>query len=195
MNPRPVSATKALENMIRMCGMPYPYILGTGDHHADGLHGPWDCAGAAMCAALEVKRHRPGFARGPLPHGWERFADVTDDINTNSGIKDAIANRDLFTLVPDGEPLLPADLLAYPTIRIRDADDGEVHTFIGHVQMVKHPRGALAGGPYSGVIVLHAHGPNSRVPAVTEDFAIAMDKHNERWPKPFHKAHALRIVP
>lgn len=195
MNPRPVSAAKALANMIQMCGLPYPYMLGTGDHHADGiLRGPWDCAGAAMCAAYQVKRHRPGFARGPLPQGWERFADVSDDINTNSGIKDAITGRDLFALVLEGEPLQGGDLLAYPTIRIRDADDGEVHTFIGHVQMVHHPRGAVSGGPYSGVIILHAHGGNGRVPAVTEDFAIAMDHHNAKWPKPFHKAHALRIV-
>lgn len=195
MNPRPCSAEKALNNMIAMCGMPYPYVLGTGDHHADGLRGPWDCAGAAMCAAWEIKRHRPGFARAQLPAGWERFADVSDDINTNSGIKDAITTRDLFALVPEGEPLLPADLLAYPTIRIKDADDGEVHTFIGHVQMMLHPRGAISGGLYSKAIILHAHGGNGRIPAVTEDFALAMDKHNAKWSKPFHKAHALRIVP
>lgn len=190
---RPNNATDALARMIAMRGMDYPYILGTGNRTHGIPRGPWDCAGAAICEAFEVTRHRPGYARGALPPAWSRFADVIDDINTNSVIKDALLNQDLFRFVPDGELLEGGDLLAYPTIIIHDSS-GEVHRFVGHVQMALTPNGARAGGPYSGVRVLHACGGDGRRPAVIESSAKVMDRHNEIWPKLAHRAWALRVV-
>jgi hypothetical protein len=180
---RPLQPLEAVGRLLLMVGKDMPYTLGTER----------DCAGV-VCSAFKLTRHRRGFACGNLPPEWARFADVEDDINTNSMIKDALLNRDLFRFVPDGALLSAGDLLAYPTIRMRDADDGELHEWIGHVQMVLEPNGR-AGGPYDRVQVLHSHGPNGRRPAVTVGYADVMDKHNAKWPKPHHKAWALRVVP
>lgn len=187
------SASDAVARMLGMVGLPFPYQLGTGTFDGEALIGPWDCIGAIL-DAYRIKRHRPGFARGSLPKGWERFADVVDDINSNSMIKDALINQDLWRFVAEGEPLEPGDALVYPTIIIRDADDGEYHRFTGHGQMVIYPNGALSGGPYRPVQIAHAHGPNGRMPAVEISSAKVMDKHNEVWPKLAHKAWALRVV-
>jgi hypothetical protein len=127
---RPLPPLEAVGRLLYRVGEDMPYTLGTER----------DCAGV-VCAAYKLTRHRQGFARGKLPADWAKFADVEDDINTNSMIKDALINRELFRFVPDGALLAAGDLLAYPTIRIKDADDGEVHTFIGHVQMVLEPNG------------------------------------------------------
>jgi hypothetical protein len=181
---RPRPPLEAVGRLLQRVGRDEPYTLGTER----------DCAGV-VCDAYGLTRHRQGFARGKLPPEWAKFADVEDDINTNSMIKDALINREIFRFVPDGALLSAGDLLAYPTIRIRDADDDELHTFIGHVQMVLEPNGGRAGGPYTHVQVMHSHGPNGRRPAVTVGFADVMDKHNEKWPKPHHKAWALRAVP
>jgi hypothetical protein len=181
---RPLPAMEAVGRMLLMVGQDMPYTLGTER----------DCAGVVL-KAYGLTRHRPGFARGKLPPDWSKFADVEDDINTNSAIKDALINRELFRFVPDGALLAAGDLLAYPTIRIRDVDDGELHEFIGHVQMILEPNGYRAGGPYDKVQVMHSHGPNDRRPAVTIGYADVMDKHNAKWPKPHHKAWALRLVP
>jgi hypothetical protein len=181
---RPLPPLEAVGRLLLMVGQDRPYILGTED----------DCAGVVL-KAFKLTRHRRGFARGKLPPDWAKFADVEDDINTNSMIKDALINRELFRFVPEGALLAAGDLLAYPTIRIRDADDGEIHEFIGHVQMVLEPNGCRSGGPYDKVQVMHSHGPNDRRPAVTIGYADVMDKHNAKWPKPHHKAWALRLVP
>lgn len=196
MNERPCSIAEAMSRMRSMVGLDYPYQLGTGNFTKSGPpQGPWDCVGAAMCEAYKVTRHRPGFARGVLPPEWRKFADVVDDINSNSMIKDALLNQELLRFVPEGEPLAGGDILAYPTIVIVDADDGDVHRFTGHAQFVDDPKGAVSGGPYSDVWILHAHGGNGRRPAVTRNKAYVMDQHNHVWPKPIHKAWALRVVP
>lgn len=182
MTQRPCSVAEALTRMRAMVGVDVPYQLG-----------PRDCAGT-VCEAYKLTRHRPGYARGPLPAGWERFADVVDDINTSSMIKDALIRRELFRFLASNEPLEEGDLLAYPTIRLTDAQM-QRHEWIGHVQMVEHGNGATAGGPYSMVQIIHCHGPNGRRPAVTRGNAHVMDLHNERWQKPWSKAWALRTVP
>lgn len=173
---------EALERLRAMVGQDFPYTLGTER----------DCAGVVV-KAYDLRRHRPGFAHGALPAAWSHFADVVDDINTNSMIKDALVARELFRFVPDSQPLEPGDLLAYPTIIIVDADR-TVHKFIGHVQMVEDPKGAVAGGPYCDAWILHSHGPNGRSPAVTRNKAYVMDQHNHAWPKLEHKAWALRAT-
>lgn len=192
---RPALVDDAIARMLQMVGTDYPYILGTGNYTGkEEPCGPWDCIGA-ICDAFKLKRHRPGYARGALPDSWSRFADVTDDINSNSMIKDALINQDLWRFVPHGEPLLAGDALVYPTIVVVDADDGERHRFTGHGQLVIDPNGASSGGPYMHVRIAHSHGPNERRPAVELGYAKAMDHHNAVWPKQVHRAWALRIVP
>lgn len=184
----------AIRRMLSMVGLDYPYELGTGTfRHLDPPRGPWDCIGAIL-DAMELVRHRPGYARGPLPNSWARFADVTDDINSNSMIKDALLHQELFFFVPHEEPLERGDVLVYPTIVIKDADDGEVHRFTGHGQMVIDPKDGKSGGPYRDVVIAHSHGPNGRRPAVEMGTAKVMDAHNEVWPKNIHRAWALRLV-
>lgn len=192
---KPASALTALVRMQQMAAMgdAISYKLGTGNYNRDGFAKEYDCAGA-ICEAYMVTRHRPGFARGRMPPGWERFADVVDDINTNSMIKDAVVRQELFRFVPKGEALEPGDLLAYPTIIIVDADDGERHKWIGHIMLVEDPKGATASGPWRDCRMLHCHGPNGRKPGVERASGKLMDRHNEVWPKAAHRAWVLRVV-
>lgn len=192
-NPRPCSIAEATQRLRAMVGMDIEYRLATGNYHEVGYGKSYDCAGAALCEAFRVKRHRPGFARGPLPNGWEPFADVVDDINTNSAIKDALLRQDLFRFVPEGETLLPGDLLMYPTIRLT-MSDMQPREWIGHVQMVILSNMVKSGGPYAGALIAHCHGPNGRRPAVTLGDAHVMDVHNQNWQKAWAKAWAMRVV-
>lgn len=196
MTDRPLPAAEASKRMRSLVGEDVPYWLGTGDADGpttrDGVTG-YDCAGAAICYAYQLKRHRPGFAHGQLPPEWAKFADVEDDINTNSAIKDALLNQDLFRFVPEGELLVSADLIMYPTIRIHDAD-GDLHTFIGHCQMILIGNMVRSGGPYTNALIAHCHGPNGRRPAVTITDGHVMDRHDEAWPRVWSKAWALRVV-
>jgi hypothetical protein len=186
-------AKRAVDRMLEMVGLDYPYELGTGSYDGEPLHGPWDCIGAIL-DAYRIKRHRPGYARGALPNAWAKFADVVDDINSNSMIKDALIKQELFYFVTHEEPLRGGDVLVYPTIIVVDADDGERHRFTGHGQMVIEPNGVVSGGPYSAATIAHSSGPNGRRPAVRLGTAKAMDRHNEVWPKNVHRAWALRAI-
>lgn len=186
---------RAVTRMLELVGLDYPYQLGTGsfDPKSETRAGPWDCIGAIL-DSMEIVRHRPGYARGALPDAWRRFADVTDDINSNSMIKDALLNQELFHFVKVGDLILPGDVLVYPTIIIVDADDGEHHHFTGHGQMVMDGNNATSGGPYRNAMIAHCHGPNGRRPAVELGQAKVMDTHNDVWPRVVHRAWALRRV-
>src|SRR5687767_13353887 len=109
------------------------YMLGTGDYRPRKLIDlPWtktasgvigsDCAGFAICWAWKLRRHRPGFNKGP-------WATVEDDINVNSTIEDAYHKQEIAVPVEPAR-VKPGDLLCYPTIYSRG------HKFIGHVGMV-----------------------------------------------------------
>jgi hypothetical protein len=194
-DPRPIAAADAVVRAKSMVGLDSPYFLGTGDYRPDVVNDvPWtaapdgtlgsDCAGFAISWCYKLPRHRPGYNRG----AW---ATVSDDLNTNSALEDAQHAGDLFELVDDGDALVPGDLLMYPTIRVT-GDDGNVHTFIGHVQLVIDPRGAVGGGHFAACLVAHCHGPNRRAPGVTLSDGSVMDLHNQSWPKPQHRAYAVR---
>lgn len=181
-----------------MIGVAHPYFLGTGDYRPGAAADvPWtaspggtlasDCAGFAISWCYKLPRHRPGYNHG----AW---ATVSDDLNTNSALEDARHARELFELVQDGDALLSGDLLMYPTIRVT-GDDGNVHTLIGHVQIVVDPRGVVAGGHFAPCVVAHCHGPNLRSPGVTLSDGSVMDLHNQSWPKPEHRAYAVRTRP
>lgn len=180
--------TVALDKMLALVGRKdIQYILGTGDAEGatvrDGQPG-MDCAGAAISYAHNLKRHRPGFNRGP-------WASVSDDINTNSAIEDAEHKRELFEIV-ERELARPGDLIMYPTIRLRRIPP--VKPFIGHVQMIVEapPKWWLRG--YAGLKVAHCHGPNGRRPAVTLASGGACDRHDEQWSKPEHRTRIVRPI-
>lgn len=207
--PRPAfTAAESLIRMEKMEGVDMPYVLGTGDYlPSHGVDLPWtqrikdkmiggDCAGVAMSWAEGIARHRPGLNRGP-------WSTVSDDLNTNSGIEDAEHEGDLYTLVI-GDDLQPGDLLCYPTIMLRNADDtdwlrdphGEILKWIGHVQMLAKapPTGWHRGkNRWRELEILHCHGGDGRRPAVTRGPAIAMDDHDANWPKPQHCVKVLRV--
>ena len=184
--PRPCSREEALQRMLSLVGQDFPYVLGTGDitgqtTRSDGKTG-MDCAGAAQCYAYKVKRHRPGYNRG-------KWATVTDDVNTNSGIEDGEHGQEIWRVI-NPEFILPGDLMAYPTIHLAGHEP-----FIGHVQMaVRIPRGWKPADGYAAITVAHCHGPTDRRPAVTIDSGAAMDRHDVKWSKQEHRVRVLRVV-
>jgi hypothetical protein len=207
--PRPLPGADALKRMLSLVGDQHCYVLGTGDYRPGFIPDvPWttraedgrvgsDCAGAAMSWAFKIPRHRPG-----LNHG--SWATVSDDLNTNSGIEDAEHEQDLFRLVdPATEQLLPGDLLAYPTIQLRDQSgdwmrwpNGSIRQWIGHVQMiVAVPPGWTTAQGWSPLKVVDCHGGDGRSPAITLLTAYAMDNHDHTWPLPEHRTRVLRSVP
>lgn len=176
-----------LDRMLALVGKPIPYALGTGDHDGptrrkDGLEG-FDCAGAAICYAHQLKRHRPGFNRG-------RWATVSDDINCNSMIEDAEHKQELFVPI-DELDIRPGDLISYPTIRLRRIPP--IKPFIGHVLMVvKVPTGWTRAMGFAALKTVHCHGPDRRVPGVTMGTGSSCDMHDERWGKPEHQTRIVR---
>ena len=208
--PRPCDATTAFARMDAIAGVSMPYIYATGDYDPHNPDVPWttrakdgkrgsDCAGAAICYAYELLRHRPGFNHG----SW---ATVSDDINTNSAIEDAEHESDVFEIVTDDD-LQVGDLLMYPTIQLRTHDangvegdwvrnsDGSIRQWIGHVQMLAEspPAGWTRAQGFVKLRVLQCFGPDGRMPAVMETDAHAMDTHNTQWPLPQHCVKVLRV--
>ncbi len=195
----PCPTVEALARMQALVdGRGGKYELGTGDYDPKHPLVPWttnaktgqtgsDCAGAAQCYAFKLVRHRPGFNHGT-------WSTVEDDLNTNSALEDAIHRQELYERVLEG-PVMPGDLLAYPTIRIKDADDGEVHVFIGHVAMLKVvPADWLPGAEgFHRARILQCCGGNGRSPAVIETDASTFDRHDAKWPRPQHRTQILRV--
>ncbi len=178
-----------------------PYELGTGGYdpshpddpctERDGKRG-CDCAGAAQCYAYRIVRHDPGFASGMAPALYRDQIDIDDDHNTNSAIEDALTMQEVYELVTG--PVLPGDLLAYATIRIRAEEDGEVHTWIGHVAMIKYvPTGWLPGDGYHALRILQCCGGNGRRPLVLNTDGSLFDRHDMNWPKEAHRTQILRV--
>lgn len=185
------------------------YLLGTGDYRTGLVDRPWtpdghgnqgsDCAGFAICYAWKLRRHRPGYNHGP-------WADVEDDVNCNSCAGDADHMQQLaipheLTPRPDARPgieyaegpVLPGDLLMYPTIRLQ-SPHGPL-TFIGHVGMVAEvtPSFDVAKRNYGALRVVQCHGPDGFKPgAVLTDGSI-WQNHDENWPKPEHRTRIIRM--
>lgn len=188
----PCTAAEALSRMSDLAKIrDAEYILGTGDFNPKGYVRQYDCAGAAICEAYKLTRHRLGFASGTPP--YEATNDVDDDINTNSALEDAMRKQEVFELVPDSEPVLPGDLVMWATIHLVTAD-GETHTFIGHVLMAKViPAGWKRVDGWHLVRFLQCCGGNGRTPAVIETDGSVIDRHNAKWPKPGMRAYVVRV--
>ncbi len=202
MRARPCSAAEALARMEALTLLDMPYELGTGGYdpkhpddpcttRKDGKRG-CDCAGAAQCYAFKIVRHDPGFASGIAPALYRDQSDVDDDHNTNSAIEDALTKQEVYEIVLEG-PVLPGDLLAYATIRIHGAD-GEAHTFVGHVAMIKYvPTDWKPGDGYHALRILQCCGGDGRRPLVLNTDGSLFDRHDQNWPKEQHRTQILRV--
>ena len=163
------------------------YQLGTGDCYTE-RGGKSDCAGFAINWCYNLRRHRPGFNRGP-------WSTVEDDINCNSAIEDADHHQELFTqAIPPDRPqegeARPGDLLTYPTFVV-----GPKHIkFIGHVAIVVDvPADWRVGDPWARLTVVQCCGPNGRTPAILKTSGAHWDAHDQVWPKPQHRSRLLRV--
>lgn len=160
------------------------YKLGTGDIDSQGEE-PRDCFGFAVCEVYGLKRHRPRFNRGP-------WATVSDDLNCNSAIEDALHARELFEIALRPEPGV---LLAYPTIRLT----GHPRPWIGHILIVVSVVRCLEWDPanpdYSLLDTVDCHGPDGRRPGITAGTGAACNLHDHDWPKAEHRTRMLRVLP
>lgn len=171
------------------------YQLGTGDcdDHPDD---PTDCAGFAINRCYGLRRHRPGFNKGP-------WASVEDDINCNSAIEDAEHKQELFTLVW-GPPKQaewnsfvgydvphPGDLITYPTFRL----PGHPDPWIGHIAIVTSVPAEWDWANYTwrDLGIVQCCGPNGRRPGIIAGTAGHWNIHDEQWPKPEHRTRLIRV--
>lgn len=190
----PCSAAEALSRMEQLkLVLDAEYKLGTGDYSKGKPFAKrYDCAGAAICEAYKLTRHRLGFASGVPP--YEFMNDVDDDINTNSALEDAFKRQELFTIVPDGDPILPGDLVMWATIHLHVGGGDDVKTFLGHVVMVKSvPHGWTPDEGWHHVRLLQCCGGNGRKPAIIETDGHVIDKHNDTWAKDGMRAYVVRV--
>lgn len=160
------------------------YVLGTGDDTGyttrDGLTGA-DCV-IAFVYGYGVKRHRPGYNRGP-------WATISDDINCNSLIEDADHEGDLVERITRPER---GCLLAYPSVY----KDGK-RISIGHIELVHSVKRVLEWDvtkpDYSMLDMVACRGPNERKPAIVLGDGAAFSRHDALWPKPAHRTVMLRV--
>lgn len=180
----PCNAAEAISRARSVCGIGGQYILGTGDYWPHKQSGkevdvPWtarkgewgtDCAGFAVCWAWKLRRHRPGFNKGP-------WATVSDDLNTDSVFEDATHKQELFTVVTHPAP---GDLVLYPSVR----RDGK-RILIGHVGLIeKVPAEWDPKDPqYDLLTIIQSYGPNRRKPAVRRTDGSLWDHHDDYWAK------------
>src|SRR5262245_37118915 len=173
-----------VQRALSIVGHGGQYLLGTGDYHPrqDGASiedVPWterdgelgsDCAGFAMCWCHRLQRHRPGFNRTPQ-------ATVSDDINTDSGIEDALGAQELFTIVTP--PPLPGDLLLYKTIHLSGYPP-----FIVHVGLVVSPAPESwdpVHPAYETLAIAQCRGPDHRAPGVIRTDGSIWSHHDAIW--------------
>jgi|SRR5690349_6732647 len=156
------------------------YMLGTGDRDTP-KDGESDCAGFAFCKCWNLKRHRPGFNKGP-------WASIEDDINCNSAIEDADHHRELFEPIDRPEP---GAFVTYPTFYL----PGHPKPWIGHV-------GIIVGVPaewdpkfskYAELTIVQCCGPNGRNPGILKTSGAHWDDHDKTWPKQEHRTRLIRV--
>jgi hypothetical protein len=190
--PRPArTAARAVAEALSLVGSG-TYKLGALDN--DAKHGVFDCFSFAVRHCYGLPGHRPGFNRGWQGDGAHPDgASVVDDINSNSAIEDAFHAAELFELVKDAPR--EGDLLAYPTIRIKN----HVGAWIGHVQIavgVSRVKNWNPARPVFGTIdVVECHGPDGTIRAIRKSTGSVVDVHNAKWPKPQHRGYLLRVKP
>jgi hypothetical protein len=192
----PCNAMEAVDRARRMVNNGGQYLLGTGDYRPFtptkdirdivgrdlGLVDlPWtlnngeqgsDCAGFAICWCWKVKRHRPGFNKGP-------WASVEDDINVNSIIEDAKHKGELvegwvgpFEVIQNPRA---GDLICYPTFWLYGKQ------FIGHVAIIEIVPANYKPGRFDLLTVIQCHGPNGFRPGVVRTDGSLFVHHDDVW--------------
>lgn len=172
-------------------------MWGSGDYRPRNVGGvdvdlPWtlkdgewgtDCAGAAICFAYMLVRHRLGFNRG----SW---ATVSDDINVDSTIQDARHNRELFVLTTRPEL---GTLLLTPSITLASGfhQPGHVRIVVGISRVLEWDEHAPQ---WSLLDLAEACGPNHRAPGVILTTGAGVERHDRRWPKDEHRAVMVRVI-
>lgn len=196
----PCSEAEAVQRMLELeAGRRGQYAWGTGNYdprHPEllgmttnhGLTG-WDCAGAAVCYAFRLFRHRPGFNR-------QAHATIEDDLNVDSIIEDADPARGGHQEL--GEVVTapaPGVLLLTPTITLPANErlpDGFHEP--GHVRLILDAaRWRPVRPKWADVTYLECHGPDRHVPGVTRNTGESVDKWDANWPKPMHRAVMVRV--
>lgn len=173
------------------------YILGQGDYNAgtcitcghNNQDVPWtgpgrgsDCAGFAIAFCWKIPRHRPGYNRGP-------WSSVTDWVNVNSLMEDAIHTQELtqagyFDTSPE-----PGDLVCYPSFEYADKQ------FIGHVGIVTYVTSDYKKGLYSLLRIAQCHGPTGFKPGAVITTGDVFQHHNTTWPVEFQEAGKQKVDP
>jgi len=189
----PCSPEEAVARMLSAENNGGQYLLGTGDYVSSAPDVPWttrngelgsDCAGAAICFAYRLRRHRPGFNHQPQ-------ATVADDLNVDSIVEDADPRRggrlELGELVTIPAPGI---LLITPTIRLPDKN----FTMMGHVRLILDAtRWNPAAPKWADVVYLECRGPQHHKPGVTRNSGDGVDQHDATWEKWNHRAAMVRI--
>lgn len=156
--PRPCSVAESVSRALQLAASeaaspaPHPYILSGGRYDPRRPDTPWspgvseaakarwgktlgcDCSAfIKWCAKLASSR--PGFNKG-------RWATVSEVINVDSLIEDALHEQDLVTLVRDAPRV--GDLAAWPSIRGRElgmVDENAAKRYrVGHVGLLVEVR-------------------------------------------------------
>lgn len=167
------------------------YWLGTGDYQPKVLlDNPWtpnklgklssDCSGFAVSWCWKITRHRKGFNVG-------KWASVSDDVNVNSIMEDAVHNRELADSVVTIPR--PGDLLCYPTFYLK----GIKKPFIGHVAIITGVSKDYKPGNYNQLTVVQCHGPDGFTPGVVLTDGSIFRHHDANWPKEEHRCKIIRM--
>ena len=189
----PCSPEEAVTRLLSIENNGGQYLLGTGDYVPTAPGVPWttrngelgsDCAGAAICFAFRLRRHRIGFNAQPS-------ATVSDDLNVDSIVEDADPRRgghlELGELVTIPAPGI---LLITPTIRLPDKN----FTMMGHVRLILDAtRWNPAAPKWADVVYLECRGPQHHKPGVVRNTGESVDQHDKVWPKVLHRAAMVRI--
>lgn len=199
---------EAVERILPFVGdMTYGYVNGTGNYHPNnGKDVPWtrhyktgqtgsDCAGAAICFAHKLKRHRPGFAVGP-------GSKVSNDINQDSALYDAAHKQDLFEIIDRPEV---GALLMFPSVY--NTYGKKIKS--GHVEIITSVGGILEWPILIPVIddgiqfwcpnwalveSCGARGPHGRRPCIVRTQAALFHAHDRKWlRKPAMQTRILRV--
>lgn len=134
-----------------------------------------DCAAFAIKFGLKLNGYRKGFGLGPGSH-------VTDYINSDSALYDAIHNHELFEVVAG--PPIEGDLVITPS----RFDASGKRVGIGHVRACVRNRAlewdhAVLPRPWHLVDVVECRGPNGKRPGVIERTAEGCAAHDAKWVK------------
>ena len=189
----PCSAAEAVNRMLSVEDAGGCYLLGGGDYSPLHPGVPWtyhdgrwgsDCAGAAICFAYRIKRHRPGFNDQPQ-------ATISDDLNVDSICEDADPRRggrlELGELVTIPAPGV---LLITPTIRLPEKN----FHMMGHVRLIIDATKWRPEAPrWADVVYLECRGPQLHTPGVTRNSGASVDQHDAAWPRWQHRAAMVRI--